>query len=172
MKKIFQLIVLSVIITGQIHAQVISQWRGDNRNGIYSEENLLEEWPENGPELLWSINGIGEGYSSASVTDDAIYLTGLIDTIEYVTALDLDGNQLWQTAFGQGWTASFAASRSTPTVVNGNIYVVSGQGHIACLNSKTGDIVWKFDAYNKFEGEMDICGVAESLLYHDGKNES
>ena len=169
MKKIYQLIVLSVIITGQIQAQVISQWRGDYRNGIYNEENLLEEWPENGPELLWSIDGIGEGYSSASVTEDAVYLTGLKDTIEYVTALYLDGNQLWQTKFGQGWATSFAASRSTPTVVNGNIYVVSGQGHIACLNSKNGDIVWKLDAYNKFEGEWDIWGVAESLLYHDGK---
>ncbi len=169
MRKIFQLALLCLIIPGQIHAQVISQWRGNERNGIYNEENLLDKWPENGPELLWSVKGIGEGYSSASVTEDGIFLTGLIDTIEYVTALDLNGNQLWQTAFGHPWTASFAASRSTPTVVNGNIYVVSGQGHMACLNSKTGDIVWKLDAYHKFEGEMDLWGVAESLLYHDGK---
>jgi outer membrane protein assembly factor BamB len=169
MKKNFQSLLLFVLITGQIQAQLISQWRGENRNGIYNEENLLEEWPENGPELLWSLNGIGEGYSSASVTEDGIYLTGLMDTIEYVTALDLNGNQLWQTEFGPAWNASFAASRSTPTVINGNIYVVSGQGHLACLNSKTGDIVWKFDAYNKFEGEWDLWGVAESLLYHNGK---
>ena len=169
MRKIFQLAVLCIIIPGQIQAQVISQWRGENRNGIYSEESLLEAWPENGPELLWSVSGIGEGYSSASVTDDGIYLTGLIDTIEYVTAIDLDGNQLWQTAFGPAWNASFNASRSTPTVINGNIYVLSGQGHLACLNSISGDIVWKLDAYNKFEGEWDIWGIAESLLYHDGK---
>jgi outer membrane protein assembly factor BamB len=169
MTRIFQLVVLFVIIADQIQAQVISQWRGDNRSGTYKEENLLEKWPENGPALLWSVKGIGEGYSCASVTEDAIYLTGLVDTIEYVTALDLGGNKLWQTAFGPGWNGSFAASRSTPTVVNGNIYVVSGQGHLACLNSKTGDIVWKLDAYNKFEGEWDIWGVAESPLYHDGK---
>jgi len=168
MKKIFQSL-LFVIIAGHIQAQVISQWRGESRDGIYQEENLLEEWPNNGPELLWSVNGIGEGYSSASVTEDGIYLTGLIDTLEYVSALDLDGNQLWQTEFGPAWNASFAASRSTPTVINGKIYVVSGQGHLACLNSKTGDIVWKLDAYNKFDGEWDIWGIAESLLYHDGK---
>jgi len=169
MTKIFRLIVLFVIITGQVKAQEISQWRGKNRNGIYNEENLLEKWPENGPKLLWSVKGIGEGYSSASVTADAIYLTGLIDTTEYVTALDLEGNRLWQTAFGPGWNGSFPASRSTPTVVNGNIYVVSGKGHLACLNSKTGDIIWKLDAYHKFEGEWDLWGVAESPLYHDGK---
>ena len=115
MKRIFHLVVLSVLITGQNKAQQISQWRGDNRTGIYNDENLLEEWPESGPELLWSVNGIGEGYSSASVTEDAIYLTGLIDTIEYVTALDLGGKQLWQTEFGPGWITSFELSRSTPT---------------------------------------------------------
>ena len=169
MKRIFHLVLLSVIITGQNKAQLISQWRGDNRTGLYNDENLLEEWPENGPELLWSVNGFGEGYSSASVTEDAIYLTGLIDTIEYVTALDLGGKQLWQTEFGPGWITSFELSRSTPTVVNGKVYVVGGQGHVACINSKTGDIVWKLDAYNKFEGEWDIWGVAESLLYQDGK---
>ncbi len=169
MKRIILLLVLSLIVTGQIHAQQISEWRGDKRTGVYNEEGLLEEWPENGPELLWSTTGIGEGYSSASVTEDAIFLTGLIDTLEYVTALDLDGNQLWQTEFGPGWITNFNSSRSTPTVVQGHVYVIGGQGHIACLNSKTGDIVWKIDAYNVFEGEWDIWGVAESPLYHDGK---
>jgi len=169
MKEIIQIIMLCVIISGQIHAQVRSQWRGENRNGIYLEEDLLDKWPESGPELLWSINGIGEGYSSASVTEDAIYLTGLIDTMEYVTALDLNGNHLWQTEFGPGWITNFNASRSTPTVINGKVYVAGGQGHVACLNSKTGEIIWKLDAYKKFEGEWDIWGVAESLLYHEGK---
>jgi len=169
MKRIIQLLVLSQLLGCQSQEQQISQWRGDNRTGIFHGENLLEEWPENGPELIWSVDGIGQGYSSASVTDEAVYLTGLIDTLEFVTAIDLNGNQLWQTEFGPGWNTSFNASRSTPTVVDGYVYAIGGQGHIACLNSKTGDIVWKIDAYNKFEGEWDIWGVAESPLYHDGK---
>ena len=169
MKRILQSVALSAIIIGQIHAQSISEWRGDERTGIYYDETLLDKWPENGPELIWAIDGIGEGYSSASVTEDAIFLTGLKDTMEYVTALDLDGNQLWQTEFGPGWITNFNASRSTPTVVNGYVYVIGGQGHLACINSKTGNIVWRLDAYNKFEGEWDIWGVAESPLYHDGK---
>jgi outer membrane protein assembly factor BamB len=168
-KKISQVLLWSIIMTVPIHAQVISQWRGESRNGIYNEENLLEEWPENGPQLRWSVDGVGEGFSSASVTEDAIYLTGLIDTIEYVTALDLEGNQLWQTSFGPGWITNFNSSRSTPTVIHDKVYVVSGLGHVACLETKTGAIVWKLDAYKKFEGEYDIWGVSESLLYSDGK---
>jgi len=169
MKRIVPVVLLLSILTVQIKAQVVSQWRGLDRTGIYHEENLLNKWPDNGPELLWSARGIGEGYSSASVTEDAIYMSGLIDTMEYLSALDLDGNQLWQTEFGPGWNTSFNLSRSTPTVINGSVYVVSGQGHLACINAGSGEISWKLDAYKKFEGEWDIWGVAESILYHDGK---
>lgn len=169
MKKSFLSIILLFIIVGQNHSQIVSQWRGENRDGIYNEENLLINWPENGPDSLWAIDGIGTGYSSASVTEDAIYVTGLFDTIEVVTAIDLAGNIFWQTEFGLAWDASWNHSRSTPTVVNGKVYVISGVGHIACLDSKTGNLLWNFDAYSKFEGEWDIWGVTESLLYHDGK---
>lgn len=133
------------------------------------EENLLKKWPENGPDSIWTAGGIGTGYSSASVTEDAIYLTGLFDSVEFVSALDLNGNILWQTEFGPAWNVSFNHSRSTPTVVNGNVYVSSGLGHIACLDAKSGDIIWAFDAYTKFEGEWDIWGATESLVYHQDK---
>ena len=29
------------------------QFRGPERNGVSAEAGLLQEWPENGPELLW-----------------------------------------------------------------------------------------------------------------------
>ena len=100
MKSSFLVIILLIVIVEQNYCQILSQWRGENRNGIYNEENLLISWPENGPDSLWAINGIGKGYSSASVTEDAIYVTGLFDPVEVVTALDLNGNKLWQTEFG------------------------------------------------------------------------
>ena len=53
-----------------------SGFRGPERNGIYNEKGLLKTWPSSGPELLWEATGIGKGQSSATVTDDAIYITG------------------------------------------------------------------------------------------------
>ncbi|KAA6331462.1 hypothetical protein EZS27_019938, partial [termite gut metagenome] len=41
-----------------------SQWRGQNRDGVYNEKGLLKQWPEAGPELLWSFEGLGEGHTS------------------------------------------------------------------------------------------------------------
>jgi hypothetical protein len=46
------------ILSGMIHGcqsppDEVFQWRGENRNGIYNEEGLKDQWPEGGPELLW-----------------------------------------------------------------------------------------------------------------------
>ena len=64
----------------------IDQWRGPDRNGHYPESNLLKEWPENGPELLWTYEGIGDGYSSATVSNGVIYVSGKKDSVEFLTA--------------------------------------------------------------------------------------
>ena len=55
------------------YAEIKSQWRGPNRDGVYPETNLLKQWPKDGPELLWAVDGIGIGYSSAAVTSDRVY---------------------------------------------------------------------------------------------------
>ena len=57
--------------------QIDAQWRGPNRDGIYPNESLLNTWPKEGPKLLWSVEGLGEGYSSPAVTADRVYLTGM-----------------------------------------------------------------------------------------------
>ena len=164
-------IVFLLLMTASVHvvAQVHAQWRGEIRDGSYKVENLINSWPAEGPELVWTAEVEGVGYSSPSVTEDAIYITGLIDTLEYVSAYDLQGKLLWKSELGPGWTASFNASRSTPLVVDDKVYAVSGLGYIACFDRFSGKTIWKKDAIREYEGHYDIWGVAESLLYHDGK---
>jgi len=38
-----------------------SQFRGPNRDGKSLEKDLMKEWPESGPEKIWTVTGIGEG---------------------------------------------------------------------------------------------------------------
>lgn len=38
---------------------------GPQRNGIYPEKGLLKLWPENGPDMLWSFEGLGAGQGNA-----------------------------------------------------------------------------------------------------------
>ena len=43
------------------------QWRGPERTGISGETGLLQQWPADGPKLLWRVDDIGDGYSTPSV---------------------------------------------------------------------------------------------------------
>ncbi len=169
MYQIVILILLSIIASSTSYTQQISQWRGLNRNGIYNETNLLKEWPEGGPELLWSVKEIGKGYSSVSVYKNTIYITGMIDTLDYITAIDSNGNKKWQVPYGRAWNKSFPETRCTPTIENDKIYIISGQGELSCMDAANGEIKWTVGAYEKFDGRYGEWGVSESLLLVDDK---
>ena len=62
------------------------QWRGPMRDGFSNETNLLKSWPAEGPKLLWSSDIIGDGYSSAIIQDNVIYVTGQRDSVEVISA--------------------------------------------------------------------------------------
>ena len=52
------------------------QWRGPRRDGISAETGLLASWPKEGPRQLWTVNGLGEGYSTVSVAGGRAYTQG------------------------------------------------------------------------------------------------
>ncbi len=86
----------------EVYGQMV-QWRGPNRDGIYTDKLLLDEWSEDGPEVLFTADNIGRGFSSAVATKDMIYVTGIRDSTEFLSALDMEGNLLWQKPFGKAW---------------------------------------------------------------------
>lgn len=114
--------------------------------------------------MLWSAEGIGFGYSSVAVAGGKIYTTGMIDNNGILTCLDMDGNQLWQSNYGPEWRRSFPGTRCTPTIYDGNVYVISGTGQVACFNAQTGDRNWLVDAFGQFDGQYPNWGYAESPL--------
>lgn len=152
-----------------INSQVISQWRGDHRNGIYNETGLLDIWPEEGPELLWSVDEIGTGYSSATATGEMVYITGMDDTLDVLTAIDLRGNIKWQTSYGHGWTNSYPGTRGSATVEKDKVYVISGNGEVVCLDAISGNIIWSVNGFDTFNGVCTMWGVSESPLIVDDK---
>jgi len=158
------LIITILVIVQTAWSQVPAQWRGTDRSGIYPETGLLTEWPATGPQLLWSVDGIGTGYSSAVSDGKVICLTGMVDEKDVITALNLDGSVRWKVPFGPSWSKSFPDARCTPTIDGDRVYVVSGSGVLACLNVGDGAIIWSFDGVKRFEGLYGEWGVCESLL--------
>jgi outer membrane protein assembly factor BamB len=158
------ILVLLVTLSTIVDAQEPAQWRGNDRKGIYYETNLLKSWPSAGPQLLWSIDDIGNGYGSPTVTADKIFITGEIDTMAYLFAFDLKGKLLWKSAFGKEWVKTFPGSRSAPTVDGNLVYVTSGMERIACFNGSSGQGLWYVNGIRELHGQYLMHGHSESPL--------
>ena len=150
-------------------SQVVSEWRGIGRTGIYPETGLMKEWPTGGPEKVWVAGELGTGYSSPAFGERYIYVTGRRDSVEMITALDYRGNRIWQQDFGRSWTGSYPETRTTPTIDNGKLYVISGMGEVACHDALTGSRIWYRDVYTELSGQCNLYGVSESPRVVDDK---
>jgi outer membrane protein assembly factor BamB len=161
--------VFGIVYIANIQAADWPQWNGINRNGISEEAGLLKEWPAEGPKLLWSATGIGAGFSSPSISNGVIYVTGMIDNKEILYVLDLNGNINWSIEYGKAFTQTTPDARTTPTVEGNFVYVISGTGEVVCIDTESHAIKWSVPAFKLFEGEYGGWGIAESPLIVDDK---
>lgn len=145
------------------------QWRGEERKGIFAEENLLKAWTENGPNEIWFIEGIGDGYGTPTITDSEIFVTGAVDSTATLFCISFDGKIQWTAPFGKEWVVSWPGSRSAPTIVNDLIYVGSGMGNLFCLKRENGDVVWEKKFSEDFEGIYPRFGHSEAALIDGDK---
>ncbi len=157
---------ISVVFTA--NAQ-LAQWRGPNRDGIFPDTMLLKEWPADGPEVLFVTEGIGKGFSSTVATKNYIFATGIKDTLEYLTCLDLSGKILWQKSYGRCWNQTYPEARCTPTVEGDRVYVLSGMDNLVCFRAGTGETIWSVDIHSVYKSDWDMFGVSESPLIVDDK---
>ena len=148
----------------------IYSWRGDNRDGVYAEENLLKEWPEEGPELVLTIDQLGVGYTSPTVTPEYVYISGMIDSTGYQYCYNHEGELVWKTSIGKEWNEkSFQGPRSVATVKGDALYTLSSNGLAFKMNSLTGEIIWEIDLKEQFGGDIPTFGFCESPLLVDDK---
>ncbi|NQT38824.1 MAG: PQQ-binding-like beta-propeller repeat protein, partial [Planctomycetes bacterium] len=139
-------------------------WLGPNRNGKSLDTGLLKQWPDEGPKLLWKVDGIGVGFSSVAVTGGKVYITGDRDGKLTLSALDLNGKPLGKIDHGQG-RGGPDGSRATPVIDNGNLYLLGGSGLIGCYDAANGKQKWSHTA-GDFGGSPGGWGYAESVLIY------
>jgi outer membrane protein assembly factor BamB len=138
-----------------------SRWRGPNGDGISLETGLLTEWPEQGPELVWHGKGFGKGMSSVAVKGGRIYTLGNLKGKTHLIAADIkDGSILWTTEVGSG-----SNPNCTPTVDSDLVFTLTHAGDLACCQAATGELVWKKNFGQDFQGKMmSGWGYSESPL--------
>jgi outer membrane protein assembly factor BamB len=162
-----------ILLLGMLSLAVAADWpqfRGPQRSGVSTESGLLQEWPKQGPRLIWQLKDIGEGYGTPAVVGRRIYLVGNrgMET-EFVQALSIsDGKQIWSASIGKvgkpDQKPPYPKGRSTPAVDGSLLFALSSDGDIACLKAANGKLIWKRNVRTEFGGQSGIWAYAESPL--------
>lgn len=150
-------------------------WRGANRDGLSPDTGLLKEWPEEGPELLWTFDDAGKGYSSPAIVDGRLYLTGSRDEKAEIICIDTaTGKELWASGIGndpeKGYATRWGAgTRGAPTVSDGLVYAMSANGALVCVTADAGKKQWSKNLVDDFGGKIPEWGYSESPLADGAK---
>lgn len=157
--------------SSMLYAANWPQWRGPERNGVSSETGLRDEWPAEGPKLLWQVDNLGGGYSTPAVVGDRLYILGSSDLEnEFVQALDAvdGGKQIWQKRIGKvgepNQRPPYPGARSTPTVDGQRLYVLGSDGDLLCLDAASGQTIWQKNLRTDFGGDPGEWAYSESPL--------
>ncbi len=159
--------VFFIIVSGQVQftaADDWSQWRGDNRDGVWKETGIIEEF--DGPQIpiCWSVP-IGSGYSGPTVADGRVYVTDRLTKpkqVERVHCFDWKtGDEIWSYTYDCVYRIEYPVGpRANVTVHDGLAYTLGAMGHLHCFDAVTGEIKWKKDLNTEYNINMPIWGIA------------
>jgi outer membrane protein assembly factor BamB len=164
MKKLAVILYIVVFLFHVSNAQDATKWRGANSTGQYAVDKLLTEWPADGPQILWSADGLGMGFSSPVISQEKIYVTGMVDGQAVLFVLDLNGKELQHFDYGKEFVESYPGCRSTPTIAGDLAYLLTGKGRLVCLDLKSGKPVWTKELLSQMDGANITWGITESIL--------
>ncbi len=150
------------------------QWQGPDRNAVSNEKGLLQQWPKDGPLLVWTAKSLGGGDSMPSIAAGRIYGMSNRGPDEVVWAIsESDGKPIWAAPLRKATPQQFPQSQEgpscTPTVDGDRLYVIGLTGEISCVQATDGKIVWHLSMMNDFGGRPPMWNFRESPLVDGDK---
>lgn len=145
------------------------QWMGPQRDGVWREKGILQEFPSGGPQVRWRAP-VNNGYCGPAVVGDRIYMLDRKPgprlerkpgdrTIpaaagnERILCLDANtGSNVWERVYDCPYRIGYPAGpRATPVVSRGRVFTLGAMGDLLCLDAKNGKLVWEKHLLKDFE---------------------
>jgi len=168
-KTLIPLLVVLVCIAN-IYAQDWPQYLGPNRNSVSDQKGILRSWPENGPEVLWTVD-VGRGNGGPVVKDGKVYLLDRDDQVgDIMRCFDLsNGEELWSFGYDAPGSVRFPGSRSVPALDGDYVYSCGHNGDLYCIDINTHKPVWNTNIWTDFGGsEIPRWAITQCpLVYGD-----
>ncbi len=149
------------------------QWRGPNRDGVWNETGLVDRFASEQIALKWRVP-LGPGYCGPTVSCGRVFVMDRqTEPTEAERVLCFDeqtGRRLWVYSYACTYdrVSYTAGPRASVTIVDGRAYALGTMGHLHCLDTETGDVVWRRDLDRDYSIRMPLWGIASAPLVHEG----
>ena len=163
---------LLLLISGVVRADDWSQWRGSQRDGVWREAGVLEEFKQQQLPVRWRMP-IGPGYSGPTVADGHVYISDRLtepNQVERVHCFDaMTGQRKWFYAYPCRYKSVGypVGPRGCITINNGRAYTLGTMGHFFCFDAATGHVLWQKDMNAEYNIRMPTWGISASPLVED-----
>lgn len=129
------------------------QFRGPRRDGTWNEAGLLKKLPADGLKFSWR-TPVGRGWSSPIVASGRVFVTDVQmlrpNVKERVLCFDeVTGNRVWYYDYEVAYPdwayiqEHGGGPSSTPVFDERRIYALGPNGHLHCLDARTGELEWR-----------------------------
>lgn len=154
-------------LAGSGHCADWPQWRGENRDGVWTETGVIERFDSPEIEAKWRVP-IGSGYSGPTVASGRVYVHDRVadpEQIERVHCFDWQtGELIWTHAYpcrydGFGYRAG---PRASVLVAGNRAYSFGATGHLHCFDAADGTVLWERDLNAQYKIRMPNWGIAAS----------
>jgi outer membrane protein assembly factor BamB len=165
-------VALLLLALASIHLSA-SDWPqllGPTSDAVYAGPPLAEQWPKEGPRVVWSA-AIGEGYSSPVVAAGKLVVCHRSGDNLVVDCHDAKtGRKLWTFEHGmkfQDGAYQDSGPRPTPAIRDGKVFVHNTDGYLVCLDANDGRKLWSRHAKGEFKSSATWHGCCASPLATD-----
>ena len=163
------------------------QWMGPRRDGVWREDGIVEKFPDGGPKVRWRAPVAG-GYAGPAVAGGRVYVTDWVPkpggekqgdpfnrksragTERVLCFNEADGKPLWTHEYDCPYTVSYGSGpRCTPIVDGDRVYTLGSEGHLLCLDAKTGKVRWEKRLAGGEEAPVPLWGFSAHPLIDGDK---
>lgn len=161
------------------------QWMGPNRDDVWDESGIVDEFPASGLNFQWR-KPISGGFSGPAVAGGKVYVTDYVKSAgdekpaptkrndlqgrERVLCLDAKtGDEIWRHEYDCSYAISYPAGpRCTPTVAEDKVFTLGAMGDLFCLDAATGGMIWSKNLPKAYNAPLPLWGYAgHPLVYKD-----
>jgi outer membrane protein assembly factor BamB len=132
---------------------------------------LIENFPEGGPVVKWSVT-LGEGHAGAAIYKGAVYVMDYDEQNrrDVLRAFSLEtGEKLWVRGYKINLKRNHGMSRTVPAVTEDYILTIGPRSHVMCVNRIDGSFRWGLNVEKKYKAEIPLWYTGQCPLIHDGK---